>query len=119
MPTRMQISWAMLWISVWTNAANGWLITFTKSINVRSSERANANIQLAAGTPKNNGRETRSFVEGDVFEDPVDEIEALGGDVFFLETEHSDSSISKGQDHDDYLWDGVEDDNAHLDLDLD
>ena len=62
-----------------------------------------------------------SYVEGDVFEDPLQEIEALGGDPFFL-----DNGDKGGIDNDknsdgegNFLWDGEIDENAHMDLDLD
>ena len=57
---------------------------------------------------------TRSYVEGDTFEDPKEEVEALGGDPFFLDDDEKGS-----KDDDDFLWDGEVDENAHLDLDFD
>lgn len=58
---------------------------------------------------------TGSYVEGDTFDDPLQEIEALGGDPFFLESEEIGGDK---QDKTDFLWDGEVDENAHLDLDL-
>ena len=58
-----------------------------------------------------------SYVEGDTFDDPRDEVEALGGDPFFLEDD-DDNAKSSNPDDDDFLWDGEIDENAHLDLDL-
>ena len=59
---------------------------------------------------------TRSYVEGDTFEDPKEEVEALGGDPFFLDNDEDEKG---GKDDGDFLWDGEVDENAHLDLDFD
>lgn len=61
---------------------------------------------------------TRSYVEGDEFEDPVAEIDALGGDPFFLQDDDDKGGSNDGEEGD-FLWDGEVDENAHLDLDLD
>lgn len=72
-------------------------------------------------------------MEEDVYDNEYDEIEALGGDPFFLEGDNnletipistSSSTTEKGDaDVDDndagFFWDGEVDDNAHMDLDLD
>ena len=59
---------------------------------------------------------TRSYVEGDTFNNPYDEIEALGGDAFFIEQEE----LKPKEDQEETaFWDGEVDDNAHLDIDLD
>ena len=75
-----------------------------------------------------------TYVEGSEFDNPEDEIEALGGDPFFLMDDDDDDhtstqsmekkSINSGQDKndeddDEWEWDGEVDENAHLDLDID
>jgi hypothetical protein len=56
------------------------------------------------------GPGTGTFVEGDVFDNPIDEINAMGGDPFFLD-EDEVQDASEG-------WDGEVDENAHIDIDF-
>ena len=65
----------------------------------------------------NNGPVSRkSSLEEDIYEDDYDEVEALGGDTFFLEgdPENDEDEADQG-----FLWDGEIDENAHLEIDLD
>lgn len=63
-----------------------------------------------------------SFVEGDSddYVDVRDEIEAMGGDPFFLDdSEEEEKEKSSAPDPDFWQGDGLVDDDAHLDLDDD
>eukprot|EP00977_Amphora_coffeiformis_P012496 scaffold3079_cov174-Amphora_coffeaeformis.AAC.7 len=71
-------------------------------------------LQSSRGPPPGIG----SYVEGDMFEDPLQEIEALGGDPFFLDNDDNDGEKNTNSEGD-FLWDGEIDENAHMDLDFD
>lgn len=56
-------------------------------------------------------------MEEDVYDDPLEEIEALGGDPFFLQD--TDEESNDENDSGNFIWDGEVDENAHLDIELD
>lgn len=60
-----------------------------------------------------------SYVEGadDWFGSEAEEIEAMGGDPFFLDGEEgSDNNIECPEDSEGWEWDGSVDEDAHLDF---
>ena len=60
-----------------------------------------------------------SYVEGNEYDDVYEEIEAMGGDPFFLDdTSPEDGEHDEVKDTDpDFEWDGAVDEDAHFDFD--
>jgi hypothetical protein len=85
-----------------------------------------------SSTPRNQ-MSGGSFVEGDSYDSTIEEIEAMGGDPFFLDEYYAaDDDVGRGDDRSESSpdnssdwevedvnegWDGVVDDNAHFDFD--
>ena len=103
---RLKYRFCISLISLLFPQVSAWLSPLTAAEQRRRLKDRSSS--LLASTP---GR--RSFVEGDTFDDPLDEIEALGGDAAFL-----DEKDRNEESNTDFLWDGEIDENAHLDLDL-
>lgn len=90
-----------------------------------------AKTSMLSTLPRAASDASYSFIEGDDYQNPFDELEAIGGDPSFLDPVPGQESFSLDQDvgikefnfdtpnaptdsDKNYLWDGIVDDEAHL-----
>ena len=83
----------------------------------RSSRRLlvmNSKAERSSNRPPSSPPTGFSYVEGENYDNEFEEVEAMGGDPFFLQVEQEDEEKETDPD---FEWDGIVDDEAHLDFD--
>jgi len=80
----------------------------------RSRMRLLAKAERSSNRPPSSPPTGFSYVEGENYDNEIEEVEAMGGDPFFLQV---DEEQEEKETDPDFEWDGIVDDEAHLDFD--
>jgi len=109
---------ARCWFVVWTPASTSSCVRCKKIQPRLRHPRAMSLLLLHAKTPNKpvpSGIST--FVEGsDYYDSMEEEIEAMGGDPFFLDTNNDDDNDENDATTPDFEWDGSVEEDAHMDF---